>query len=57
MNANQISKIKMQSDKSKFKDEFRKRVYKFALEMIAFVEHLPKGQVSTIIGDQLLRSA
>jgi four helix bundle protein len=44
-------------DKSKPKEEFGKRVYKFALEIIGFVEHLPKGQVSTIIGNQLIRSA
>jgi four helix bundle protein len=47
----------MQNDKSKFKEEFGKRVYKFVLEIIGFIEHLPKGQVSTIIGDQLIRSA
>jgi four helix bundle protein len=47
----------MQNDKSKFKNEFKGRVYRFALEVIGFVEQLPKGQVSTVIGDQLLRSA
>ena len=47
----------MQNDKSKFKDEFKGRVYKFALHVIGFVEQLPKGQVSAIIGEQLLRSA
>jgi len=47
----------MQSDKSKFKEEFNKRVYGFAIEVIDFIEHLPKGQVSTIIGDQLIRSS
>jgi four helix bundle protein len=57
MNANQKSNIKMQNDKLKFKEEFGRRVYKFALDIIGFVEHLPKGQVSTIIGDQLIRSA
>ena len=31
--------------------------YRFALDIIAFAERLPKGQVSRIIGDQLLRSA
>jgi len=44
----------MQNDKSKFKDAFIKRVYKFALDIIAFVEQLPKGQVSNIIGEQLI---
>ncbi|MBM4452882.1 MAG: four helix bundle protein, partial [Chloroflexi bacterium] len=50
-------KTKMQNDKSKFKKEFRGRVYRFALDVIEFIEQLPKGQVSNIIGDQLLRSA
>lgn len=47
----------MQNDKSKFKDEFNKRVYRFALDIITFVEQLPKGQVSNVISEQLLRSA
>jgi len=47
----------MQNDRSKFKAEFKGRVYRFALEIIAFVEGLPKGQVSRIISEQLLRSA
>lgn len=47
----------MQNDKSKFKNEFKGRVYRFALEVIGFVEQLPKGQVSNVIGGQLLRSA
>jgi len=47
----------MQTDKSKFKEEFKGRVYRFALDIIAFVEQLPKGQVSRIMSDQLLRSA
>jgi four helix bundle protein len=47
----------MQNDKLQFKEEFRGRPYKFALAVIVFVEQLPKGQVSGIIGDQLLRSA
>ncbi|MCJ7515388.1 MAG: four helix bundle protein [Dehalococcoidia bacterium] len=47
----------MQNDKSKIKEEFKRRVYKFAFEIIGFVERLPKGQVSNIIGDQLIRSS
>ncbi|MBN2462286.1 MAG: four helix bundle protein [Dehalococcoidia bacterium] len=34
-----------------------KRVYSFALDIITFVDQLPKGQVSNVIGEQLLRSA
>jgi four helix bundle protein len=51
------SKIKMQTDKSKFKEEFKGRVYRFALDVISFIERVPKGQTSRVIGDQLLRSA
>jgi len=47
----------MQNDKSKLKEQFGRRVYRFALDIITFVDRLPKGQVSTVIGDQLLRSA
>lgn len=47
----------MQNERLKFKEEFRQRVYRFALNVIGFVEELPKQQTSRIIGDQLLRSA
>ena len=47
----------MQNEKLKFKEEFRQRVYQFALDVIGFTEQLPKEQTSRIIGDQLLRSA
>ena len=46
----------MQSDKAKFKDEFERRVYRFALDVIGFVDRLPVEQTSRIITDQLLRS-
>ena len=47
----------MQSNKLKFRDMIGKRVYGFALNIIAFVDQLPKGQVSNVIGEQLIRSA
>jgi four helix bundle protein len=47
----------MKGEKARFKEEFKQRVYRFALDVIRFLERLPKGQVSRIIGDQLLRSA
>ena len=47
----------MGTEKAKFKDEFRQRVYRFALDIIRFVEQLPKEQASRIISGQLLRSA
>ena len=46
----------MQNDKAKFKDEFQARVYRFALDVIGFVDRLPVEQTSRIITDQLLRS-
>jgi len=47
----------MQNDNEKFKMEFKKRLYKFVLRLIKFVESLPKNDsVCRIIGDQLLRS-
>jgi four helix bundle protein len=53
---NKRVKTKMQNDKSKFKDEFKRRVYRFALDVIGFVDRLPVEQTSRIITDQLLRS-
>lgn len=46
----------MQDDKSKFKDEFKKRLYRFVLKLIEFIDKLPNDNVSKRIGDQLLRS-
>jgi four helix bundle protein len=46
----------MKNDKSKFKDEFKKRLYVFTLRLIEFLDKLPKDNVSMRIGDQLLRS-
>lgn len=47
----------MKNDKSKFKDEFKRRIYRFALETIEFVDELPKEKSCEVIGNQLLRSA
>jgi len=46
----------MQNDKAKFKDEFKRRVYRFALDAIGFVDRLSVEQTSRIVTDQLLRS-
>ncbi|HLG33382.1 MAG TPA: four helix bundle protein [Bacteroidia bacterium] len=46
----------MQDDKSKFKIEFKKRLYGFTLRMIKLIDELPNDNVSRRIGDQLLRS-
>ncbi len=46
----------MPSDRVKFKKEFKERVYRLSLRLIEFIDRLPKGRASRIIGDQLLRS-
>ncbi|MBI4833816.1 MAG: four helix bundle protein [Planctomycetes bacterium] len=46
----------MEDNKSRFKDDFKKRLYSFTLKMIEFIDKLPKDNVSRRIGDQLLRS-
>ena len=46
----------MQNDKSKFKKEFKKRLYSFTLKLIEFLDKLPKDNASVRISDQLLRS-
>jgi four helix bundle protein len=43
-------------DKSKFKNEFKQRLYAFVLRLIEFIDRLPRDNVSQRIGDQLLRS-
>ena len=47
----------MQKYKSNTKNEFKKRTYCFALDIISFIDHLPKEQISKTISNQLLRSA
>ena len=47
----------MQNDRAKFKNEFKGRVYKFALDIVFLIDRLPKGQVSNVLSEQLLRSA
>jgi len=46
----------MQNDKSKFKKEFKKRLYAFTLRLVELLDKLPNDNVSRRIGDQLLRS-
>jgi four helix bundle protein len=38
------------------KDDLKKRTKKFALDVIKFVEALPKGKTAEILGRQLIRS-
>jgi four helix bundle protein len=46
----------MQNNNSKFKDDFKRRIYQFALRLIEFIDRLPNDNVSRRLGDQLLRS-
>ena len=36
--------------------EFKRRLYRFVLRLIKFVENLPENRTTRIIGDQLIRS-
>ncbi len=47
----------MKNDRAKFKEEFQRRVYRFALDVITFIDGLPKERAASIIADQLPRSA
>jgi len=46
----------MENDKSKFKMEFKRRLYNFVLRLVRFIDKLPKSSVSDVMGKQLLRS-
>ncbi|MGA9363613.1 MAG: four helix bundle protein [Bacteroidota bacterium] len=46
----------MESDKEKFKKEFKRRLYNWTLRLIEFVDKLPNDNPSRRLGDQLLRS-
>ncbi len=47
----------MQNDKAKFKTEFGKRVYHFALATMRFLDDCPRDGAATIISNQLVRSS
>jgi len=46
----------MENDKSKFKNDFKKRLYSWVLRLIKFIDKLPKDSVCAVMGKQLLRS-
>ena len=46
----------MQNDNAKFKNQFKQRLYNFALRLIKFIDKLPKDSVCNVMGKQLLRS-
>jgi four helix bundle protein len=50
------SKIKMENDNVKFKNEFKKRLYNWVLRLIRFIDKLPKSSVCDVISKQLIRS-
>lgn len=47
---------KMQNEKDKFKEQYKKRLYSFTLKLVEETENLPNDNTSRRIGDQLLRS-
>lgn len=47
----------MLSEKEKFKNEFKSRLYNWVLKTIKVIDKLPKDSISEIMGKQLLRSA
>jgi len=46
----------MENDSSKFKMEFKRRLYTWTLRLIKFINILPNDRVSDVMGKQLLRS-
>lgn len=49
---------KMKEKKSEIRQDIKKRVYRYALDVIQFVDRLPKSDLTCrVIGNQLLRSA
>lgn len=46
----------MQNDREKFKNDFKKRLYAWVLELIKCIDRLPRTTISQVLGKQLLRS-
>ena len=46
----------MKNDNSKFKNDFKKRLYSWALDLVKFIDKLPKDSICEVMGKQLLRS-
>jgi len=47
---NQKSKIKVQNDSAKFKNEFKRRLYNWVLRLIKFIDKLSKDSVCGVLG-------
>ena len=48
--------IKIKNEREEFKIDFKKRLYRFVLKLIAVLDTLPKDIVTRTIIDQLIRS-
>ena len=46
----------MQNDRVKFKNKFKKRLYRFVLTLVKFIDTLAQNSTSSVLGKQLLRS-
>lgn len=46
----------MQKEENQRKNEFRKRLYAWTLRLVKFIESVPRGMISEVLGKQLLRS-
>jgi four helix bundle protein len=46
----------MEKDRKKFKREFKDKIYAWVLNLLKFIEDLPKDSISRILGNQLIRS-
>lgn len=41
---------------NEFKERFKRRIYKFVLQLIGFIDSLPNDQTCRVVGNQLMRS-
>lgn len=46
----------MKNDSANFKNEFKRRIYAWALRLIKFIDKPSKDSVCSVMGNQLLRS-
>lgn len=41
---------------NEFKERFKRKIYKFVLQLIGFTDALPNDQICRVVGNQLMRS-
>lgn len=46
----------MQNDKEKFKNDIKRRMYKWTLDLIIFIDSLPRSRSGDVMANQLVRS-